>query len=326
MWYQFLILITLFVAFACGPSQGAEERKLNNVTAIAKSAAGTKYLTYETYRSLVALYPELTNPRLLGVEPAGMELWSKGQMRVPAITHLFEGDFNDDGKPDAAIVVKDRGKNYVVIAQRTGEIWRKAGLIPTKSEGIKEWNGRALRLADDSLIAWDSKRYRLEKGPLAFYCYGYEPTEFAGVMLKLTYVGPQTEPYPGLLISSFYRWVDLEAFKVHRRRGVHYGNDDMLLLWHITVSPQELSKLAKILVRSSAVRVAEDRTGGESRVWHSLTLLDKASPHRDNFYEVFLEGPETISLLKTFAAELEPANRSAAKVLSDYTKMFGNVQ
>lgn len=285
-------------------------------------AVEKRYLAYETYRALIALCPEVKNSRLLGLQPAAADLWKVGQLQLPEETNVFRGDFNHDGRSDMAIVISDGATNYLLIAEETTKGWKRTGLVKVK-EGISEWNGRALCVGDSSFVAWDGRKYRFERGPLARYCNGYDSSDFRGVTIKCTYVGPQDKPYPGLLISSFYHWPSLESFKSHRKAGIFYGNDDSGVMWHLTLSPEALREFAIALNRSSFLAVAEDRNGTET-VSHSLSILDTRSSNRSNYYEIFLIGKETVGLLDAFAGRIEQENAAGAKVLRKYAKMFGS--
>jgi hypothetical protein len=280
------------------------------------------YLTYDTFKALTALCPEVHNPRLMGLSPAGQSLWARGQLRVPAESHLFQGDFSRTGKSASAIVIADGSKSYIVIAEQKGPNWHRTGFVPIGTQSISGFSGRTLSIGDNSFVAWDGRKYRLERGPLAIYCNKYDTAAFMGVMMKITYVGPQDESYPGLLISSFYRLPVLSEFKSHRASGVFYGNDETQTMWHLTVSPKELQEFTIALSRSGFLPIAEDRRGTEGGVGHSLSMLDVSSSNRPNYFELFLNGEEMVSLLETFAEQIERQNADAAKVLREYAKMF----
>lgn len=294
------------------------------VTSTLIAAPAKRYLSYEMFKSLTATCPEIKSPVLAGLTPGGQDMWSIGQMRMPAETHLFEGDFNHDGIAEAALVITSGGKNYLLVAERAASSWRRCGLVAIAGREVRQFNGRAFVLDEKSFVAWDGKRYRLEGGPLAIYCNAYEVSEFSGVSCKLTYVGPQDEPYPGLMISTYYRWPDLTKFKTYRKSGVSYGNDDMQVMWHLTLPPEDLRQAAVLLGRSKFVDAAEDRKGTAAGVLHSLSMLDEHSSKRPNFYEVFLKGSETVELLNALSQKIETNNADGAKLLKEYAKMFGN--
>lgn len=288
-----------------------------------KATPSKKYLTYEMFKSLISLCPEVKNPALAGLSSAGQELWSKGQMRIPAETHLFEGDFNHDSKPEAAIVITDSGKQFLVVAEHIGKNWRRTGFVRIVGAGISEFNGRSFVLDETSFVAWDGKCYKLERGALALYCNGYKSSDFTGVSIKLTYVGPQEKPYPGLWISSYYRWTDLNKFKPYRKASASYANDEIPVMWHLTVPPEDLRNVILYLNHSRFIAMAEDRNGTDGAVWHSLSILDESSPIRPNYFEVFLKGNETVELLTELSVRMEKKNADGAKLLLEYAKMFG---
>jgi len=303
---RLLITIAALLATACG---GA-------------TASGGKYLTCDQFRQFAALCPEIKDARLAGLAPAGYELWSKNQLKMPAEGHLFEGDFCKDGKSDSALVIADGAQNYVVIAQKAQTGFKRIGFVRIHSDSIRSWNGTVLCLDDSHYIAWNGKGFRMESGPLAIYGNKYGPTEFANVMMKFTYVGAQEEPYPGFLFTSFHRFPDIAEFKTHRTKGVSYGNDDGHILWHLSLSDADLRDLVILLNKSDLVGAAEDRKGTEAVVSHSLSLLDVGSAHRPNFYEVFLSRDEVKKLFGAFAQKIEKHDENGAKVLREYATLF----
>lgn len=286
-------------------------------------ADSKRYLTYETYKKLLTLCPEVKNAKLEGLLPAAEELWAKGQLKMPEETHVYRGDFNHDGKAECAIGITSDGTHFVLIAQEDSSgVFKRTGLVRTKGK-INAFNGRAISVTPAGFVAWTGKQYSYQTGALAQYCYEYKSADFGGTMIKMTYVGPQDEPYPGLLISTFYRWPNLDAFKAHHKSEVGYANDQMPVLWHITMSPESLKRLVEALNKSNVLAKAEDRKGIEAGISHSLSILDTASAHRPNYYEVFLQPKEIVALLKSFAQNTSPENRQAAAVMQEYSKMFG---
>lgn len=285
-------------------------------------AAEKRYVSWQTYKVLMALCPEVYGARLEGLLPAAEDLWSKGQLKMPEETHIVRGDFNRDGKAECALVIAGGGKQFLLIAEpEKSGTWKRKGLITIKSS-IQEWNGRAFTLKQNGYVVWTGQRYEHQEGALAKYCYEYEPSAFTGVTIKMTYVGPQTEPYPGLLISSFYRMPNIAEFKSHRKQHVHYGNDDIPVMWHVAVAPATVQKLLQKLRNSAFIAQAEDRTGTEKEISHSFSILDTASAMRPNFYEVFLRGKESVELLKDLEQTLTVENQQAAKVAQEYARMF----
>ncbi len=287
-------------------------------------AADKQYLTYENYKKLIALCSEVKGAKLDGLLPAAEDLWSKGQLKMPEETHVYRGDFDHDGSNDCAIGITGDGcTHYVLIAKESpAGVFKRAGLVKTKGE-IKGWNGRALGISPNGFIAWTGDRFQFQSGALAEYVHSYDTSDFGGTMFKLTYVGPQNEPYPGLLISTFHKLPSLNEFKSHRKQGLHYGNDDMKVLWHMTVSPAKLKAFIETLSKSEFLTRAEDRAmklDGLAGISHSLSILDTSSAHRPNYYEVFLQRKEVVALLKSMAQSTKDDNR---QVLLDYAKMFG---
>src|SRR5260370_36114577 len=98
------------------------------------------------------------------------------------------------------------------------------------------------------------------------YAYDYADADSTGVVIKFTYIGPQDEPYPGLLISSYYRLPNLDIFKPYRRSGVNYGNDDIADLWQITLSPKQIHEFVLAVKNLKSIQTIEKRNGHEPQL------------------------------------------------------------
>lgn len=282
------------------------------------------YLDYSTFKALAALVPEAPHARLVaGLTDAGYELWSKGQMRLPAANYFLEGDFDGDGRLDSALLLEGGPRRYLLIAAREDEQWIRTALFLIRKESQLDWDGKTLKLeSPEAFIDWTGKEYSLKRGPLELYQHSYSVSDFAGVMIKLTYIGDQSGPYPGLLVSSYYKPTDLSAFRPLRRAGVHYGNDDLGALWHLTVSPEQVRDLVRMVRSIQNIDQAERRAGVESGLSHSLMILDSWSAHTPNAFEAVLTFEETVSLLRTAATNLEGKDPAAARLLREYLKLF----
>ena len=284
----------------------------------------SSYLDFPTFRTLTALVPEVPRPRVIGLTEDGHALWARGQLRLPAVGHFAEGDFTRIGTSDAALLFEGGNRRYLLVVGRSGERWFRRALLELQSQSGLIWDGKVLRLGPpETFVEWNGRQFRLVRGPLADYAYNYSPADFSGVLLKLTYIGPQEEPYPGLLVSSYYRLPDIEVFKPHRRVGVHYGNDDAHLIWQLTTTPGRLRGLVMAVKSWNGVDRAAARTGEEPRLSHSLSILDVWSAHRPNAFEVLLTLDETAPLLHTAAQDLDREDPAAARILREYLAMFG---
>lgn len=284
----------------------------------------SSYLDFPIFRALIALAPEVPRPRVIGLSEDGHALWAQGQLRLPAAGHFAEGDFTRIGTSDAALLFEGGNRRYLLIAGRSGERWYRKVLLELQTQSGLIWDGQVLRLAPpETFVEWDGRQFRLVRGPLANYSYNYSPAEFSGVLFKLTYIGPQEEPYPGLLVSSYYRLPDIEVFKPFRRVGVHYGNDDAHLIWQLTTTPGRLRALVMAVKSWDGVDRAAVRTGQEPRLSHSLSILDVWSAHRPNVFEVLLTLDETAPLLHTAAQDFDREDPAAARILREYLAIFG---
>jgi len=282
------------------------------------------YLDYPTFRALTALVPEVPHPRVIGLTEDGHVLWAQGQLRLSADGHFAQGDFTKNGAIDAALVFEGSDRRYLLVAGRSGERWFRRALFELQGQSGLIWDGTILRLGPpESYVEWDGRGFRIISGPLGRYAYDYSRGDFAGVLLKFTYIGPQDEPYPGLLVSSYYRAADLEAFRRYRRAGVHYGNDDLRLVWHLTTSPERLRSLVLTVKSTDGIDQASARTGQEPRLSHSVSIVDVWSVHRPNFFEAFLTSDETAALLRSAARSIEQEDPAAGRILREYLAMFG---
>ncbi len=291
----------------------------------ASPSVGTPtYLDFATFKALTALVPEVQQPRLwTGLTEAGHILWAQGQMRVPTAGHFVRGDFARNGELYVALLFEGGNRRYLLVAGRAAEQWVRKALFELGEESGVTWDGTVLRLGlPETFLEWDGRQFRLVRGPLARYAYNYSTEDFVGVLLKLTYIGAQDEAVPGLLVSTYYRRADLEAFKPYRRPGVHYANDDFGVLWHVTTSPGRVRALVLTVKSMKGIDQAAARTGREA-VSHSLSIVDLWSVHRPNAFEALLTLDETTSLLHAAARSIEREDPAAAQLFREYLRFFG---
>ncbi len=282
------------------------------------------YLDFATFEALAALVPEASRPRIVGLTEDGHILWAQGQLRLPAAGHFAQGDFTQSGTQDAALLFEDGDRRYLLVAGRSGRGWFRKALFALQGQSGLIWDGVVIRIGPpETFMEWTGNRFRLTDGPLARYAYDYSTDDFSGVMLKLTYIGPQEEPYPGLLIFSYYRGADPDAFKPFRRAGVHYGNDDLRLLWHLATEQDRLRALVLTVKNMNGIDLAAERTGQEPGLSHSLALVDVWSVHLPNAFEAMLTLDETASLIHTAARSIERQDPAAAQIMLKYLAMFG---
>ena len=285
------------------------------------------YLDFATFKALTALAPEVPQPRMIpGLTEVGHVLWAQGQLRLPAAGHFAQGDFTHTGEVTVALLFEGGRRRYLLLAGHSGGRWVRKALLELQDESAVTWDGVVLRLGlPESFVEWNGTQFHLARGPFAHYAYSYAVDEFAGVLFKLTYVGAQTEPIPGVLVSSYYRYArraDLDAFKPYRRPGVHYANDDLGLLWHVTMTPKQLRALVLTAKRMQGIDQAAVRTGQEI-VSHSLSIVDVWSAHRPNAFEALLTQDEMASLLREAARVIDEENPAAARLFREYLTLFG---
>lgn len=298
------------------------------VAAVAAPPIGsTAYLDFATFKALTALAPEVPQPRMLpGLTEVGHVLWAQGQLRIPAAGHFARADFARNGEVDVALLFEGGSRRYLLIAGRSGDRWVRKALLELQEESAVTWDGAVLRLGlPEAFVEWSGRQFHLVRGPLARYAYNYSLDDFVGVLFKLTYIGAQDEPIPGLLVSSYYQYyrrADLDAFKPYRRPGVHYANDDLGLLWHVTTTSKQLRDLALTVKSMKGIDQAAARTGQEV-VSHSLSIVDFWSVHRPNAFEALLTLDETAYLLHAAARTIEQEDPAVARLFREYLTHFG---
>src|SRR5882724_12613565 len=148
-----------------------------------------RYLDYATFKALIELVPEAPGARLMaGLTDEAYELWSKGQMRVPAANYFVEGDFDSNGRPDSALLLKSGERRYLLIATREGGRWTRSRLFTLQNESQLSWDGKVLKLeSSEAFIDTTGKEYSLKRGPLESYTHSYSVSDFAGVMIKFSH-------------------------------------------------------------------------------------------------------------------------------------------
>jgi len=268
---------------------------------------------YKTFRSLTALVPQMKDPRPIGgMSEAGFELWTQGRMQLTnPDQYRAEADFDGNGKMDVALPFKSEKEFHLLIAERSGASWQQKALFVLGHESRVTWNGNALVLEPQVFVYWDGRQYRLEQGPVAAYAYGYSDSELSGVLLKITYGGPQEKPVPGLLLMTFQGSPNVGAFRSHRHRTFSYANDDALTFRYLTISPATMRDVLKTLLEFTSVRQRTESGNGV----YSISVIDTSSPHRPNFFEVFLSQDEVASFLQKAAERSDHEDPSAAKML-----------
>lgn len=146
----------------------------------------------------------------------------------------------------------------------------------------------------------------------------YEPEDFGRVAIKVTWVGPQTEPVPGLAVHSTSRIFDVMPFRAFRRRGIHYDNDDLPVFRSFAATGPQIGALVRAVLTDEKAPAAMLRT--EPSAW-ALTILDTGGPRRPNHVELLLDAGEARAMFDRMAAAL-PDNPLAREVLATLQASF----
>jgi hypothetical protein len=280
--------------------------------------AKEKFFDYETFQSLTALVPEVKNPRPVGgMTEAGFERWTKRKMRLTnPDQYRAEGDFQGDGKIETALPFKSEKGFHLLIAERAGNAWQRKALFALAQESAVAWNGKALALEPQTFVYWDGRDYHRAQGPLATYVYGYLEAELSGVLLKITYIGPQTKPVKGLLLMTYQESPDWGAFRSHHRKDVSYVNDDNLSIGYLTLSSARMRDVLQTLLESPWTKA--QRTPAAPDLRYSISVVDTSSSHRPNFFEGLATSHEVGLFVHQAADRIKPTDPQAAKVLRAY--------
>lgn len=67
---------------------------------------GKSVFEFDSYEQIVNPLLSGENERLCGLDKACIELWRKGKLQIFTEGRLFTGDFNNDGKPDSAVILE----------------------------------------------------------------------------------------------------------------------------------------------------------------------------------------------------------------------------
>jgi hypothetical protein len=136
------------------------------------------------------------------------------------------------------------------------------------------------------------------------------------ILLKATWTGTQTEPVPGLAVHGSRRIFSVVPFRAFRRRGIHYGNDDLPVFRSFTAGEQGLANALRAVLQHPVCEAAMTRT--EARDW-SLSIVDTGGPKRPNYVELLLTGDEGRAVFAAIAAAL-PDDAVAQDVLADLAR------
>jgi hypothetical protein len=121
---------------------------------VARGNEREQYLDYGLFQELTALAPELANVRLAVLTEEGQRLWSEGQMQIPKGGAVMEGDLNQNGIPDASLLIAAKDGYYLLLADRSQErAWQKPELRRFATEKELELYVKYRLLANQ----WDGK-------------------------------------------------------------------------------------------------------------------------------------------------------------------------
>ena len=159
--------ISIVLIFICGIS-------VSPVWAASQAA----YVDYGVFANLVNLAPALSDPVLATLTEEAQDLWADGQMRVPSDGVFLEGDFNQNGNNNLALLVKDGDRRHLLVAEATlaDSSTRLLALIQLDQEDAIRWNGWAIKCGSLTFVAWEDNHFRLSHGLDALFAHEIEPT------------------------------------------------------------------------------------------------------------------------------------------------------
>lgn len=139
-----------------------------------------EYLPYATFTAWQALVPELSDLQLCGTSKAGMDLWAKGEMRIPLEEnnakvlnlHLVSEEPQGGGVWAAEVTsFAEPYSCYVLLTENSGDSWHRLLLQKIPPEGnladfYLTWNkenaafgldfGERKRLTKPATMTWSS--------------------------------------------------------------------------------------------------------------------------------------------------------------------------
>jgi hypothetical protein len=126
-----------------------------------------------------------------------------------------------------------------------------------------------------------------------------DPSEYAMYQIKFTYTGIQTKGVPTLLLAGDGRVPDVGEFEPHRSPGVHYSNDDVVVI-ELSVTGTTIQKFVEGLAERPALQIP----GGASDPVLSL-MIERGSPPDEIVFEHLADDVEAYAILNV----LEGASR-----------------
>ncbi len=135
--------------------------------------------------------------------------------------------------------------------------------------------------------------------------------ELENVQVKLTYLGPQQESIPSILLAASAEILDMEKFSSFQRSGLSYANDH-LNPQSLLVAPEKLKALISNL--SSTPEIVGERVIDLPYV--SVSFL-KSDSTEDKFFEAILD-QLTASKLFVLLRRALPADQEARNLLQSW--------
>jgi hypothetical protein len=153
------------------------------------------------------------------------------------------------------------------------------------------------------------------------------PEELKSTQVKLTFLGPQTEPIMTVVLNPAGQEFDINKFSGYRRVGLSYANDD-LTLQILKVTPDQLKAvississypaiLAERMVDMPYLSVSFLYSGPEERFFE--TVLDH---HSASEFFILLRGaletnPESMKFLQSWGCSLDFLPPVSAREITD---------
>lgn len=159
--------------------------------------------------------------------------------------------------------------------------------------------------------AWARERQQAE-GARQSLLADYGERDYERVLIKLTWIGGQSKPVPGLAVHATSQLFALEPFRAFCRQDGAYGNDRMGAFRTFAAPGGEIGALVHAVLDDPAAATALRATTG---VW-SLSILDASGAHRPNLVELLLDRDQGKALFARMLAAV-PDDPTARAVLTD---------
>jgi len=155
------------------------------------------YLQYSEYSAVLDLFPQLKKPILPGgYTHDSLKFWAKGQMRIRWNHRYLEGDFDGNGIRDAALLVIDGGRWYLLVAEYADKSLKRKSIFSVYENSEIHKDGGIIRIRSSkvlwprSFLKWDENGVHYLRGEIADRDLAQSWKSYKNSVLKLAFKHP----------------------------------------------------------------------------------------------------------------------------------------